>query len=263
MLKDLHKFRVMLSKYYLLSCYLIAKNQITRVYRNSFLGTIWTLVQPTVQILVYGYVFSIITRFPIANYAIYLVTSIILWNFINLSLTTATTSLLWNADTIKRCLISKTIFPIANSLKCFYNFIISFAILYVLVSIFYQEFSFTILLVPVYLIFILTIIFSTSIALAFATPYIRDIAEFLTIGLNFAFWLTPIVYPIEAMSEKWQFVQNFNPFYIMLRPFLEIVYHQHIPSYFSIISLLTLTIISVIVSYSIYKICRKNFIFYL
>lgn len=251
-------------KYYLLSIFVIAQNSTSRQYRDSVLGVVWTLIQPTTQILIYSIIMPHIMRFPVQNYTLYLVTSIFTWNFISQSLICSTGSLINNAETIKRCLVSKTVFPLAEVLRLLYNYLVSFASMYcIFLLLGFAQFSWTIFILPIYIAALFMVLASVAIACSFVAPYLRDLTEIITVGTNISFWLTPIVYPLEAVPERFHWLFEFNPFYILIRPIARITYHHQLPSMMENVSLLILMMISAFVSYLIYKACRKNFILYL
>lgn len=258
------EFSRIFDKYYFLTALIIAQNSVTRQYRDSFLGVIWTVIQPLTQVAIYGVVFSTIMRFPVENYIVYLISGVVLWNFISSTLISSTTALIIQADTIKRCMISKTIFPIAEVLRNLYTYIISFFVMYIFVLLFTtHQIGASILLFPIYLAAIVIALTSVSIAIAFLTPYIRDVGDFINVGMNISFWLTPIIYPIEMIPESKRFLFEFNPFYVLIRPIITIIYQNQVPSLYQTVTLSFLVALSVIVSYFIYRICRRNFIYYL
>jgi lipopolysaccharide transport system permease protein len=258
------EFNKIFDKYYFLTAIIIAQNSITRQYRDSFLGVVWTVVQPATQVAIYAIVFSTIMRFPVENYSVYLISGVVLWGFISSTLISSTSALIIQADTIKRCMISKTIFPIAEVLRNLYTYVVSFLIMYIFVLLFTtHKIGAPMLLLPVYLGVIVVALTAVSIAIAFMTPYIRDVGDFINIGLNISFWLTPIVYPIEMIPESKRFFFEFNPFYILIRPIITIIYNNQVPNLYQTITLGLLVILSVMVSYFIYRICRKNFVYYL
>lgn len=123
-------------KYYFLTALIIASNSITRQYRDSFLGILWTAIQPATQVAIYSVVFSTIMRFPVENYIVYLVSGVVLWGFISSSLITAPNAIISQSDTIKRCMISKTVFPIAEVLRNLYTYVVSFFIMYIFIVLF-------------------------------------------------------------------------------------------------------------------------------
>jgi len=251
-------------KYYFLTSFIIASNSITRQYRDSFLGILWTVIQPSMQVIIYAVVFSTIMRFPVENYIVYLISGVVLWGFISSSLIGASNSLISQHDIIKRCMISKTIFPIAEVLRSLYTYLVSFLVMYILILLFTtHNIGSAIILFPLYLGAIVITLFSLSIALAFLTPYIRDVGDFVNTALNISFWLTPIVYPIEMIPENKRFLFEFNPFYILVRPIITIIYNNQIPTIYQTVSLTFLALVSIVVSYVIYRLCRRNYVYYL
>jgi len=119
------------------------------------------------------------------------------------------------------------------------------------------------LLLPLYMIPVLITLGAVSIALSFITPYLKDFKEIITVGLNFAFWATPIVYPITVFPEEKQFIFFFNPFYILIRPISTLIYSGELPSSMDMLRLFVLMLISIAGSYFIYSKLRRNFIYYL
>lgn len=251
-------------KYYLLTAFIIASNSITRQYRDSFLGVLWTVIQPSMQVIVYAVVFSTIMRFPVENYLVYLISGVLLWGFISSSLISSANSLIVQHDIIKRCMISKTVFPIAEVLRSLYTYVVSFLVMYILILLFTNHnIGIAIALFPLYLGAVVITLSSLSVALAFLTPYVRDVVDCINIALNISFWLTPIVYPIEMVPESKRFLFEFNPFYILTRPIVTIIYNNHIPTMYHTITLIALVLVSIVVSYMIYRLCRRDYVYYL
>jgi ABC-type polysaccharide/polyol phosphate export permease len=254
---------VLFNKYYYLTIFVIAKNRLSRMYKDSYLGMLWTLLQPISQILIYAIVMPRIMRFPSEQYVPFLISSLLLWSFINNVIIAGSAALVNNAEIIKRCTVSKTIFPLSELAQYLYNFVISFFIMYAFSTVMYSSFHITILLLPLYMIPVLITLGAVSIALSFITPYLKDFKEIITVGLNFAFWATPIVYPITVFPEEKQFIFFFNPFYILIRPISTLIYSGELPSSMDMLRLFVLMLISIAGSYFIYSKLRRNFIYYL
>lgn len=259
----LSKQNKLFDKYYYLTIYYIARNLVLSKYRDSFLGVIWTLLKPTSQILIFALVMPRIMKFPSEEYVPFLISSMLLWAMISGSLISSSNSLIANAETIKRCLISKTVFPLAYFAECLYNFIIAFIVMYIFSCVFYSSFHIEILLLPLYMIPVLITLASISIALSFITPYVKDLKDLIEVALNFVFWATPVVYPISMFPADKQYIFYFNPLYILIKPISGLIYAGEIPSYLDNCRLLAVMCITTLISYVIYKKLRKNFIFYL
>jgi lipopolysaccharide transport system permease protein len=258
------EFKRLYDKYYFISAIIIAVNGVTRQYRDSVLGVLWTIIQPTIQVCIYLVVFNKIMRLPVENYLNYLVSTLLLWQFIATSLLTAKDSIISHADTIKRCIVPVTIFPFADALRSLYTYFVSFIIMFTLSTIINPKgFHMTAFMWPIFLIPLLVTLIAVCIAVSFITPYLRDLGDLINVGLNVSMWLTPIAYSIDIIPEEQRYLFEFNPFYIMIRPIIAVVYQGRIPSIYEMATQIGLMIFAVFVSYYLYKICRKNFVFYL
>lgn len=260
----LRQFGIFFDKYYWKTAVLIAQNGLARMYRNSFLGMLWTIFQPLTMVLVYSTVMPLIMRTPTSNYTLFVIVSLPVWNFFSGCIIGSGSSILSNGETLKRCIVSSSVFPIADVLRTSYTFFISFTTMYVASMLFgIGSFSPTILMIPLYFIPIFIIIGSTAVALAFIAPYIRDVGEIASISMTVLFWFTPVVYPISTLPPKAQFFMQFNPFYIMLHPIQDLGHAHILPSFAETWHLVTLAVIAVGIGFSIFRICRRNYVYYL
>ena len=104
-------------------------------YRRSFLGYIWSLLNPLLMMSVMSVVFSYMFRYNIPNYPLYLICGQTLWTFFNESTNMAMYSIIQNASLIKKVYIPKYIFPISRVVSCFVTMSFSLvAILIVMVA---------------------------------------------------------------------------------------------------------------------------------
>src|SRR5579859_6415892 len=101
---SLRQFKVFLNPYYWQTAVLIAKNGLARLYRNSFLGILWTLFQPLTMVLVYATVMPMIMRSPTSNYTLYVIVSFPVWGFFSACIIGSSQSILCNGETLKRCI---------------------------------------------------------------------------------------------------------------------------------------------------------------
>ena len=260
----LHQITLLCDRYYWQTAILIARNGLARQYRNSFLGLLWTLFQPLTMVIVYTTMMPMILKTPISGYTLYVIVSLPVWAFFQVCILGASGSILGNSETLKRCIVSSSLFPIADVLRSGYTFYISFGTIYLLALVMgIEKLDALILLLPLYFIPILIIMGSVAIAIAFIAPYIRDISELATVCMTMLFWLTPVVYQITMLPPEAQMWMKFNPFYIMLHPVQMLVYEHKIPGWEEVNYLVALAAFSLIIGFSIFKLCRRNYVYYL
>ena len=106
-------------------------------YKKSFLGILWSFVNPLLQIMVYAFVFQVILKSDIENYAVYLCCGLIPWQYFSLVVIRGASTIIDNGNIIKKVYFPREILPISVVSSEGINFLISsviilgFVILYV------------------------------------------------------------------------------------------------------------------------------------
>jgi ABC-type polysaccharide/polyol phosphate export permease len=164
--KELYQYRELLKT--------SIKKDIRGKYKGSFLGVLWSFVNPLLMVLVYAIVFPFILRVKEDNYLIFLIVGIIPWNFFTTSINQGVTSVLHNANIIKKVYFPREILPISVVTSGLVNFLISCLIIFIFLIFSGVGFSWYILLLP--LIIFIQYILSLSIVfvLSAINVYIRD-----------------------------------------------------------------------------------------
>jgi ABC-type polysaccharide/polyol phosphate export permease len=254
----------LLDPYYYQAAFIIAQNGILRQYRASFLGIAWMVLVPLTQVAVFAFIMPVISGRPHdLAYVTFLVSTFPLWAFIAGALSGSTMSLLTQADAIKRCMVSTTVFPVADVLRHFYSFAISFAVMTAACAVLSGRFTPWVLLTPLYLVPVLVSVCSLAVALSFISPYVRDTPDCLHVVMSVMFWLTPVVYPIEAVAPSQQHWFYWNPFYLLMRPVCLLTYSGVLPGVADTARLLLVTAASAALGYAVHRFARRDFVYYL
>ncbi|MCC8372252.1 MAG: ABC transporter permease [Rickettsia endosymbiont of Pseudomimeciton antennatum] len=252
------------SKKYWLSIMLLTQASISRQNKDSFLGSLWGLVQPFVHIITISFFFGFLLKLPREAMIMNLVGAIPLWTFIITSLNISANSLISRSGIIKKIIISRTIFPISDSLAQVYNLIYSFVAMYIAFIILYPErFNINIFFVPILVLPLIISVCSSSIAFAFLTPYIRDVPQMLNLILSVVYWTIPIVYPYSMVPESKRIFFEINPIFLVIRPVQFLITEGVLPDAFMIIKSVIVAVICAFFSYLGYRFFAKNVIYYI
>jgi lipopolysaccharide transport system permease protein len=253
-----------LDRYYCQTILVIARNALDRQYRTSFLGIGWMVVNPVVQIAIFAIIVPVIRSTPHqTDYVLYLVSTFPLWSFIVGSLLRSTSTLIAEAETIKRCMVSTTVFPLAAVLQQFYSFFVSFAVMIAVWAAVSGNWHATVLLVPLYLLPVLIAVAALAVALAFLTPYVHDTPECVQLAASVLFWFTPVVYPIEGVPAWARGWYSLNPLYLLMRPVSELTYAGRLPRLADTGACLAVTALAVAVGFAVHRRCGRDFVYYL
>lgn len=250
-------------RYFWLTTFIIARNSITREYQNSFLGVVWTVILPLIQVVIYALIMPLIMARPVNDYVLYLIASFPLWAFISASLVNASKSIIKQAETIKRCMVSSVVFPIADILQQLHTYFVSFLTMYIFCVIFAVKFDPIVLWLPVVLLPLFVSILAVSIAIAYAAPYVRDVGFLVHMIVTTAFWVTPVIYPLSAVPEQYHWLFWLNPLFVLMHPVQQLLFAHALPTAGDMLALGIVTFLAVSCSYALYRICRRNYVYYL
>ena len=115
--KDLYQYRELLKTN--------VKKEIRGKYKGSFLGVLWSFINPLLQVLVYAIVFPFIMRSSPDHFIVYLVIGIIPWNFFITCMNQGMITVRMNAGIIKKVYFPREILPLSVTLSGLVNFFIS------------------------------------------------------------------------------------------------------------------------------------------
>ena len=166
-------------------------------YRRSFLGYLWSLLNPLLMMIVMNIVFSSVFRSDIANFPLYLICGQTLFNFFTESTSMALNSVIWNASLIKKIYIPKFIFPISRALSSFVTMSFSLAAILVVMLFTRATFYWTLLLTVVPIFLLLVFCCGMSMILSALAVYFRDVTHLWGVVTLAWTYLTPIFYSVE------------------------------------------------------------------
>lgn len=231
----------------------LAKADFKLRYKSSLLGYFWTLFKPLMLFGVIYLVFTIFLQNPLQNYAIYLLLGIILWTCFSEITTTGMHSL-----ESKRDLLTKLKFPresiiLAAALNSFITLLLNLLIF----AAFYAGSGllpgWTALAFLPYLI--LFFFFTTGLTFILATLYafFHDFAHIWEVLLQILFWLTPIVYDLSFVPEKYRLWLYLNPMTQFISYSRRIFLIDSLPSVKQHLVLTAISLITFAIGYLLFK----------
>jgi len=235
------------------------KKEIRGKYKNSFLGVLWSFLNPLLQIAVYAIVFPLILRNTQENYVIFLCSGLIPWTFFATSITRAAFTMIENGNIIKKVYFPREILPISLVVSETVNFMISTII--ILLFVIFSGLGITkyVIFYPLILIAQFLIILTISFIVSSISVYFRDLQHFIGVILQLLFYGTPIVYASETIPVEFAWILKINPMSYIIEGYRAIFYNQTMPDLASIGILIGIGIIGCVIGYLIFNKLQKGF----
>ncbi len=212
-----------------------AVSELRNRYAGSSLGSLWNVIQPLFQILIYTFVFSqiMIAKLPgiesTTYFAIYLCAGLVPWLSFSEIIVRGSNAFIENATYLKKLPIPEYLFVLQTGVVSSIILFISMGILFIIVIIMGGTISFLWLLVP--LILALLVVFGIGIAIIFASinVFFRDFGQLLGTLVHLWLWLTPIVYVKELLPEDYRHIIDYNPLYYYIESLQGIIVFSEAP----------------------------------
>ena len=200
-------------------------------YRRSFLGYVWSVLNPLMVMVVMYLVFSKMFRFNIDNYSAYLIIGQTLFTFMTEATNQAIFSITGNGPLLKKVYVPKYVFTLSKVTSSLVNLVFSLGAMIIVFVITKVQFSWAMLFFPVILMEVYIFSLGLGLFLAEAAVFFRDIQYIYNVLTTAWMYLTPIFYPMEQFPESLQkAIKIFNPMYQYITQFRTISLHQTLPA---------------------------------
>jgi len=209
-------------------------------YRNSLLGGLWAVINPLASVVIYLVIFAEVmrARLPGAtdsmSYGIFLCTGVLSWGLFSEIISRSLTVFLDHSNLIKKISFPRICLPVIVLLNAGISFAIIFT-LFLLLLIATGNFPGFLLLAFLPLLLI-QCVFALGLGILVGTlnVFFRDAGQFVTVGLQFWFWFTPIVYPTAILSESIARLVQANPMTPLIMAQQAIMVEQRPPDWASL-----------------------------
>lgn len=239
-------------------------------YRRSALGIVWSVLNPLLMMIVITAVFSYIFKFQIANFPVYLIVGLTLFNLMANSTSSAVMSIIGAAGLIKKIRVNKLIFPLETVLFELLNYGLSF-IAVVAVIVFTSTvplveswvpvtLSWNILFLPLLMLYVLMFCVGLSLLLCALAVFFRDIIHLWGVVIIAWTYATPLFYPTTVLEPWMQSVMAFNPMFQFIDYLRKILMWATTPSVMDNLVCLAMALITLALGFVVFRKTERKFI---
>jgi lipopolysaccharide transport system permease protein len=197
---------------------MLVKRDFVTFYKQTILGPLWFIIQPLFTTVIYIILFGNIAKLStdgIPQILFYL-SGITIWNYFSESLTKISTVFKDNTGMFGKVYFPRLIMPLSIVVSTWMKFIVQFGI-FIIALLYHVAFkgsthpNWWILLTPFLILLIAMFVLGIGMIFSSLTTKYKDLAFLLIFGIQLFMYVTPVVYPISALPDKYRFLVSVNP----------------------------------------------------
>lgn len=204
-LQELWEFRELL--------YFFAWRDVKVKYKQSLLGIAWMLLRPLVTVVVFTVLFGRLAKIPSDGtpYALFVFVGLFPWNYFAGALSASTTSVVSASSLVDKIYFPRLIIPVSASLSRLVDLAISMSILIALMAYYSVVPPLAIVWLPLLLLVVFLTALGPGILLGAANVKYRDVGHTIPFLLQVGFYMTPVIYPVTFVPERFRPLLYLNP----------------------------------------------------
>jgi lipopolysaccharide transport system permease protein len=197
---------------------ILAQRDISVRYKQTAIGAAWALIQPALNMIIMTVVFGKVAGLHSdgkAPYAIMVFAGMLPWMFFSSALTSASQSLVGNANLISKVYFPRVIIPASSIVTSFVDFLISFLLLVAMMAWYRFAPSWNLLALPVFVALTFLAALGPGLYITALNVKYRDFRYVIPFLVQFGLYVTPVGFSStvirEKLGEKLFFLYSLNP----------------------------------------------------
>lgn len=204
-------------------------------YRHSFLGFLWSLLNPLSMMVVLTAFYSFVFKAGISNFPLFVLPPLLVWRFFSVATSASLESIAGNSSLVTKVYLPRWLLVLSSNLANFLGSSLEFLALFPLMVVLGAQLSVLIVILPILLILEFVMIIGVSLVLSCVNVYYRDFSQVWEIFLQAGFFLSPIFYSETVIPQSLQIVYSLNPMARLIEATRKILYYGQLPTSFDIL----------------------------
>lgn len=222
-LRELIKYRDLI--------YLLVSRDFKVFYKQTILGPFWYILQPLLNSSIFTIIFGRLASLPTDNIPpfIFYMCGTIMWSYFSSCTMSVSQVFLTNKDLFSKVYFPRLVAPISIILINLLQFAIQFSILMFFILYFFFlgiefNFSYKLFLIPLLLIQLGIISIGFGCLFASMTYKYKDLSILLSFGMQLWMFITPVIYPLSMVNQKYVILYTLNPISSVIENFRYILF---------------------------------------
>lgn len=182
-------------------------------YKQTAIGIGWVVLQPVISMAIFTVIFGMFARIPSDGmpYPLFAFSALLPWNYFASALQRVNSSVVGDASLITKVYFPRIILPVVGSASGVVDFATAFILLLGMMIWYEVQFTWLIMLVPLFLLFALLTALAVGLWCAALNVRFRDFAYAMPFLVQIWMFISPVVYPVSIIPEKYRLIYGLNP----------------------------------------------------
>jgi lipopolysaccharide transport system permease protein len=235
------------------------RNEFATRFARSRLGGLWMIIYPLAQIVIYAFILSAVmaARLPgIAgtySYAIYLTAGILGWSLFTEVVSRSLGVFIDNGNLLKKMAFPRLALPVILAGSCLINNLLLLLVSLAVFACLGHWPGMSIFWLPLLTLLTLFLALGLGLSLGIINVFLRDVGQVIPIFIQFGFWLTPIVYVMAMIPQKFQFILYLNPMTGIIQAYQSVMVFGRMPNLMLLIYPVVFTLVMGAVAAQLYR----------
>lgn len=182
-------------------------------YKQTVLGAGWAILRPFITMLIFSVVFGYLARMPSDGYPypVFVYAALLPWTFFAAAIGTSGGSLVGSSHLVSKVYFPRLIIPLSSVGAGLVDLLISTGILLLMMLYYGVGWSWNLLAAPVLLLFVIFTALGVGTLLSALTVAYRDFTHLTPFMVQIWMYITPVIFPVSLVPERWQWLLYLNP----------------------------------------------------
>lgn len=225
------------------------KNELQARFVRSKFGGIWMIIHPLMQVLIYAIILSEVLSAKLQGvtskygYALYLLAGMLFWTLFSETVGKCLTLFVDNGNLMRKIAFPRICLPIIAAGTTLVNNLMLAVAIFGVFAVLGHFPGAQVIWLPILMLLTLLLAMSLGIFLGVLNVFMRDIGQVVPVVLNALFWLTPIVYSLNALPEHFQRWFGLNPLYPLVTSYQSVLVYGNPPLWTDLARLLVAALV--------------------
>ena len=193
--------------------YALVGREVKLRYKQTAIGVSWVLLQPLVTVLIFTVIFGRLAKMPSDGvwYPVFALTALLPWTYFSQAVTRAGGALVSNANLVNKIYFPRILLPLSTVIAPLVDFVLSLVLLFGLLVYAGIPLTWKLATLPIFILIATISAIGVSLVVSATNVKYRDVGHAIPFVMQIWMFVSPIVYPVSLVPEKWRFLYGLNP----------------------------------------------------